>query len=208
MALDSAPMNKPRKCSDCGAPILTAYRTSYCRDHENARNRARVKAKPMPRMDVPLNDRVKIVIRLMRLAANNPETKCLEWMGARSADGYGRTGYKGRSIDAHRLAYAAYFGPFDHSLHIRHKCDNPRCIEPRHLSLGTHADNMRDRSERLRLPQGSANSKSKLCEDDIPAIRRLLREGGLTLKQIGEKYGVTYHAIWTIKHNKSWRHVP
>lgn len=71
-------------------------------------------------------------------------TDCWHWMGARNAFGYGRMTHEGRLQVAHRLSWTEANGPIPDGLYALHKCDNPSCINPDHLFLGTYSDNLRD----------------------------------------------------------------
>lgn len=71
-------------------------------------------------------------------------TDCWHWRGAQNKFGYGRMTYEGRLQVAHRLAYRTFVGEIPDGLYVLHKCDNPACINPEHLWLGTYSDNMRD----------------------------------------------------------------
>ena len=73
-----------------------------------------------------------------------PDGECWEWKGALSKSGYGQTRINGAQIRAHRYAYAAFNGPIPEGLFVMHSCDNRKCVNPAHLSTGTHTDNMRD----------------------------------------------------------------
>jgi hypothetical protein len=95
--------------------------------------------------------------RFMKFIKINPTTSCWEWQGAKHEYGYGLFEFKSangrwRSICAHRIAWIIFKGPIPDKLHIRHKCDNPPCVNPDHLEIGTHKDNMRDRHERKTHP--------------------------------------------------------
>jgi hypothetical protein len=73
---------------------------------------------------------------------------CWEWTGALTPNGYGRLAHEG----AHRVAYRLTYGDFDQGLFVCHRCDNPKCVRPDHLFLGTQFDNMRDCSTKGRRP--------------------------------------------------------
>lgn len=83
-----------------------------------------------------------------------PESGCWIWMGQCWDSGYGylrkRLNGKIKTISAHRYMYEFYKGPFDKSLDVLHRCDNPSCVNPDHLFLGTHSDNMRDMIQKNR----------------------------------------------------------
>lgn len=83
-----------------------------------------------------------------------PNGDCWEWMGANNCKGYGygilNKTILSKSISAHRCSYQIHNGNIPVGLLVRHSCDNPRCVNPLHLSLGTHTDNARDRDIRGR----------------------------------------------------------
>lgn len=91
-------------------------------------------------------------------------------------------------------------------LKVRHKCDNPRCINLDHLELGTQGDNVRDMVERNRQAKGSKKSNSKLTEDAVREIRRRLADGE-KVAHLARIYGVCEQLIYDIKNRKRWKHV-
>lgn len=105
-----------------------------------------------------------------------PESGCWEWQKCRSPHGYGRigsiviNGASHRGTYTHRVSWALANGEWPEGLVVRHKCDNPPCINPEHLEIGTHADNARDRQERGRGVGWSYVRVKK------PAVVRISRE--------------------------------
>lgn len=131
---------------------------------------------------------------------------CLNFTGVLH-NGYGSIRYHYKYIKSHRAIWEHHNGPIPDGLIIRHKCDNKACCNINHLELGTHKDNSQDMVARNRQAKGSSNGCSKLVESDINVIRSLLSKGH-TLTSIGDRYGVSHSAIWLIKTNKKWTHVP
>jgi hypothetical protein len=78
------------------------------------------------------------------------DASCWEWIGSRHSTGYGNFKAGPRLVRAHRYAYERAFGPISEGLVVRHICDNPSCVNPAHLQLGTQAENIRDAFERGR----------------------------------------------------------
>jgi len=117
---------------------------------------------------------------------------------------------KTKKIYHHRLAYllANNLQPKDiEGLDIRHKCDNPACINPEHLIVGTHQDNMNDMVARGRsnTARGSSNGNSVLTEELVKLIRKEYRTA--TLKEVGAKYKIHYSTVSLIIKGKLWNHV-
>jgi HNH endonuclease len=77
---------------------------------------------------------------------------CWTWEGSRHPQGYGTLSVGRKTVRAHRFSYELANGPFDASLDVCHHCDNPSCVRPDHLFLGTARDNMRDASRKGRVP--------------------------------------------------------
>ena len=92
--------------------------------------------------------------------------QCLEWQGLGGSNGYGQISINGEKISAHKLAYALMVGNVPAGTVVMHTCDNPRCVNPNHLRLGTQADNIFDAKEKGRLKR----SKPKIIKTSIPRI--------------------------------------
>jgi len=132
---------------------------------------------------------------------------CIIFTGAKDKDGYGKIKRGGKCLKAHRHAYSEINGPIPKDMIVCHSCDNPSCINPDHLFLGTHKNNSDDKiskgRDRYAIQTGQKNGNSKLTENDVSEIRRLISEG-ITNKKIAEMFNVTQQNISIIKHKKSW----
>ncbi len=104
---------------------------------------------------------------------------------------------------AHRYVFSLYNGEIPKGMIIRHKCDMTLCINPDHLELGTHQDNVRDRVERGRSASGVNNGRSKLSEQNVRDIR-MSNDSFLNLSKI---YGVDQKTIKSVKNYETWKHV-
>jgi hypothetical protein len=133
---------------------------------------------------------------------------CWNWTGARAKNGYGQIGSGhrgGKTAYAHRVAYLLYVGEIPVGLDVCHTCDNPSCVRPDHLFLGTRADNMKDAREKGRTGRGAKNGAAKLKEGDVREIRRL--RGSYSQAVLAEKFGVAKSTISAIQVRENWKHV-
>jgi len=134
------------------------------------------------------------------------DDECWEWKGWLN-NGYGmmRSNYK--YYYTHRLIYELTYGPISDGLFVLHHCDNRRCCNPKHLFLGTHVDNMKDKINKGRQshPIGIKNNHCKLTELNVVEIRKLYLEKKYNQSQLGKIYDVGRSAINKIVHNKIWR---
>jgi len=134
---------------------------------------------------------------------------CWLWTAAASSAGYGRLRVGGRMISAHRLSYEIHNGPVLAGMCACHRCDVKLCVNPSHLFLGTHADNMRDRDAKGRLGarEGEWNGFAKLTDTNVLEIRKLYAKGGVFQKALAARFGVDQSHISEIVHRKTWAHV-
>lgn len=128
---------------------------------------------------------------------------CWEWMGANHGDGYGCFGINYKLYGAHRVSFELFVGPIPDGLFVCHSCDNRACVNPSHLFLGTHQDNMQDRNDKNRQQRGERCGTHKLTEQEIFQIREML-EQGYTQQEIARMFGTSRVNISYIKTGKSW----
>jgi hypothetical protein len=142
--------------------------------------------------------------RLIKHSRRDESTGCLEFMGFRLPNGYGRI--KGeRTVElAHRAAWKAWCGPIPDGLCVLHRCDNRCCVEPTHLFLGTHQDNVSDMIQKGRkappantpgaahIPRGEGHWNARLTEQQVAEIRMRANE---PRKKLAAEFGVTYRYI-------------
>ena len=122
---------------------------------------------------------------------------CLLWQGGTDTFGYGRyLGMDGKYIAAHRLSYELCYGKIKKALHVLHKCDIPRCVNPEHLFVGTRSDNMKDMYQKKRHKKFD-----KLTPCQVKAIKKQLAKG-FTCYYLTKKYNVYSGLINKIKNGK------
>lgn len=134
---------------------------------------------------------------------------CHLWRGPVNGD-YGFVCINYKQHSAHHLAYELHKGTVPKGKLLRHTCDNPLCVNPRHLIPGTQADNVADRVKRNRSARGKRNGAVKASQffpDDIRRIRRRYESGACTQAELANEYGVSQQTISRICLRETWRWV-
>jgi hypothetical protein len=127
-----------------------------------------------------------------RVDKRGPED-CWEWQGTQQHYGHGLLSVKGVNLKVHRISYELHIGPIPVGLIVRHRCDNPPCVNPAHLQTGTLIDNNRDRDERGRHVklENEAHGMHKLTDLEVAAIRRMAEDRTITRISIARKFGIS-----------------
>lgn len=123
-----------------------------------------------------------------------------------NSSGYPEYHFNGKKTTVYKYIYEECFGHVEDGKIVRHKCDNRLCINPEHLLVGTHIDNMRDMTSRNRQCKGVDSPFAKLNEKDVKKIRELFDED-LSNTKIADLFNVSRTTIYYIRKGKTWRHV-
>lgn len=174
-------------CRACGVELVArskreirAFCSKKCRYEHQSKNQTR-----------PISDRFweKVDVR--------GAEECWPWTGATTHGGYGvlgSGGHDGTVTRAHRLSYEIHFTPIPDGLVIRHKCDNPVCVNPAHLETGSQKENMQDAVSRVR----AAAPPRKISDRDVAEI---IADTG-TVRDIARRYGISPGLVSRIKNGK------
>jgi hypothetical protein len=159
---------------------------------------------PMPGLSA------RLIERFWSFADKRGPDECWPWRGTRvrSATGsmsYGRFYVGMQRFVASRIAYHIVHGGLNPAQLVCHTCDNPPCVNPAHLWLGTNADNMADMVQKGRHPRrfGEAAPRALLSDDDV----RFIRQSSLPSRHLARHFGVTIGTIQKARSGISWRHI-
>ena len=154
--------------------------------------------------DGPEPDKYDIARFFSKVNVRPSMEDCWLWGGTISGSmGYGSFSIASSRCFAHRFSYQYFHGRIPEGLVVRHRCDNPLCVNPWHLETGTHQDNALDRVIRNRSTRGSTNGSAKLTEQQVLDI---FHDERLPTR-IAEDYGVDHTTVRNIKNGKNWAHI-
>lgn len=177
------------------------YGLGYCQLHYDRQRRC-------GKLEEPLYTTYKnaSLEEKMRLGAppGRPD-ECWVWQRSLTSCGYPRTSHRGdRNIMIHRLAYEIHRGPIPPGLSVCHRCDNPKCVNPNHLFLGTVTDNQRDKFWKGRHPRCGTHGRARMTDDEARMVRATAKCPD-DYRRFAKRFGVGYGTIYNLVVGKSWR---
>lgn len=141
--------------------------------------------------------------RVDRTPGLGPKGECWLWTGAHTGAGYGNIKWKGRNIQAQRVAWLLTHGSLPEGLEVCHSCDNPPCVRPDHLFLGTRKQNAQDAVAKGRSTRGERNGHARLTVEAVATIRGAPER--VICRELAVRFGVTESAVWQARYGKTWR---
>jgi hypothetical protein len=185
----------PRVCQYCGRAFLATRQQpgKYCSRSCARRGRTTTRAEHF----------------WSRVARTDDLFSCWEWQGPLSHSGYGQMnmGRRGSRMPAHRFSWELHYGPIPECLFCCHHCDNPICVRPDHLFLGTLQENLADMRAKGREARGLGHGMTKLTEAQVREIRRRYAEGGISMRALGAEFGICAPQVCEIVNRKKWAHL-
>jgi hypothetical protein len=164
----------------------------------------------------------KILNRFWSKVERKGPNECWLWKAGRFKRGYGLFYLHRKLQKAHRASFQIHHGEIPPGKCVCHTCDNPLCVNPAHLWIGSVAENNKDRSIKGRsatgdrsgarthihlVPRGERAAHAKVTASDVIEIRRRYNEGGVSQKSLGDEFGITQSVVSKIILRENWRHI-
>lgn len=187
----------------CGGVLLAPRRT----EHTVLLRRSGMSADLSTLLSDP-RKRQAVERRFLSYVSRNPDTGCWEWQGGRNRKGYGSFAVATKTcLRAHRVSFVLYRDAASAGMMVCHHCDNPSCVNPAHLFLGTRQDNSDDMVRKGRSARGERAAFAKLTASDVQEIRRRYAVGEGTAS-IGGRFGIQARNVSWVATGKAWSHLP
>jgi len=132
---------------------------------------------------------------------------CWLWLAYTDAFGYGQIQIKGKVIRTHRFSYELHNGPIPEGMCVLHRCDVPGCVNPKHLFLGTKADNNADCASKGRTCRGEMNGNCVLSTQEVLRIRDIYMFGGISQRRIAAYFGIGRGTVRKVVQRMTWNYM-
>jgi hypothetical protein len=146
--------------------------------------------------------------RFFKFVVKKGPNDCWLWSGVKDTSGYGKFSLYAKRVGSHRFSYElATNQKIPSGMVVMHKCDNPKCVNPSHLSIGTHKENTQDMiakgRKRVVAPKGEGNGKSLLNEEQV----RTIRTSKLSHAAMARELGVSPNCVRGVRTGRTWTHI-
>jgi hypothetical protein len=128
---------------------------------------------------------------------------CWPWVASLNRTGYGQLSCGRVPRLAHRISWTLHNGPIPRNQHVLHTCDNPACVNPAHLFIGSQADNMRDMAAKGRQARGDRQGQAKITERDVREIRCRAADGE-TQRSLAHRFGISQVEVQRVCARERW----
>lgn len=168
----------------------------------------------MGQLSIELSE--KDIEKFWKYVDKKSDDECWEWKAYKDTNGYGILRINPKTYRAHRISWVLHYGEIPacdsyHGMCVLHRCDNPACVNPHHLFLGTHKDNMGDMRDKGRgvTPdaKGERQGSHKLTEEEVKEIREKYIPLVYTQRMLAAEYGVVRETIHAVLTRRNWKHV-
>lgn len=149
----------------------------------------------------------KVLERFWTKVLVNDIDACWIWQASCTIDGYGTFWFNPKTIRAHRFSWILVNGDIPDDMSVLHTCDNPPCVNPNHLFLGTNQDNINDKIAKSRHRIGENNSNAVLTDDKVRQIKQLYKTGKYSQRALADLFGVSVTQVCHIMQRKKWKHI-
>jgi hypothetical protein len=189
----SMPHNPTNLCEICGAPAVSRHRNPrrFC----SSQCAAVARHGPLLTLET-----------LSQFYEVDPATGCWNWTRSKNTEGRATIRRGGLNVYAYRVVYGLLREPIPANLLACHSCDNPSCINPDHVFVGTIADNNLDMTVKGRAATGEKQPAHKMTEDAVREARHM-RSAGWTYESIAKHFGVSYATAHRVANRAGWKHV-
>lgn len=158
--------------------------------------------------------------RFWKKVNKGTDNECWVWNARKNHDGYGEFWYNNHTVKAHRMSWLLHNGLIPDDKCILHRCDNPPCVNPKHLWIGSLKDNTRDMISKSRqnfvgdfrhLPRndyhGEDRSNAKLNDEKVMLMRRLHKKSGLSTRKLAKMFSIGKSVAWSVIAQSRWKHI-